>query len=148
MFTRYWKPATSTSPTLPDSFVATVRTIVEIARRDYGIMLADPDGLGEPIITPETIALNGPVEAMFLDNGTIGTADYSYESFNFPQADEYQCFCKTNRLPYDAVIHAILLAAGDHDLIASHHHDATDDDSTTRTGAAIYDRVLAEMARG
>ena len=78
------------------------RTIIEAAER-LGIAVRGGDGTGEPIVTPQLIALNGDAEEG-LDHETFYLSDR-------PRPFGCMNFCKTVRKPYDAVVVAILIDA-------------------------------------
>jgi hypothetical protein len=106
-FTRYWTVTRDVDP----------QTVLEAGRkmggvvRVSGVSLAGPDGTGKPIVNVNT------GEVAF--NGVEGE---DYETFRWPPdfvtgqaspTDQNSVFdfCKTGRLPYDAVVAACLAVA-------------------------------------
>jgi hypothetical protein len=106
-FTRYW---TVTRDVDPQSVLEAGRKMGDVVRVS-GVSLAGPDGTGKPIVNVNT------GEVAF--NGVEGE---DYETFRWPPdfvtgqaspTDQNSVFdfCKTGRLPYDAVVAACLAVA-------------------------------------
>ena len=94
-YTRYW---TRTDEPITQEFVDAVNKIIADARKK-GITTCGWDGTGEPEVTLERIALNGPEEN-----------DLGHETFTITNESEWN-FCKTARKPYDYVVRRILRTA-------------------------------------
>jgi hypothetical protein len=79
--------------------VISVATEIIANAKDSGILVAGPDGLGEPVIGARSIDLNG----------LIGQ---NAQPFHLPKySDPAWGQCRTNYLPYDEVVVSILTAA-------------------------------------
>lgn len=91
-YTRYW---TRTDKPITQEFVDVVNKIIADAR-NKGITICNWNGEGEPEVTLERVALNGPEEN-----------DLGHESFVLTNKAEWD-FCKTARKPYDYVVRSIL----------------------------------------
>ena len=91
-YTRYW---TRTDKPITQDFIDAVNSIIAEARKN-GISICGWDGTGEPEVTLERIALNGPEEY-----------DLGHESFVLTNKAEWN-FCKTACKPYDYAVREIL----------------------------------------
>lgn len=121
-------------PTIDERLVSDTERIVEQAGRD-GITLAGTDGIGEPIVSETGISLNGSRSLM-----------QHHEPFVLPTATHASHFCKTERLPYDAVVTAILVLAivnGNAEYVSS---DGTYAD--WQDGIALYEHAVRKLAKG
>lgn len=116
---------------LEECFVDEVNDIVTMAQDD-GIVLADFDGNGKPIVTDTKIALNG--------SRALGQ---EYESFVLP-TDGFG-FCKTAHRPYDTVVTAILVSA-----IVNKIGEGVSSDGTYadwKDGIALYERAVRKLTQ-
>lgn len=93
-YTRYW---TRTDKPITQEFVDVVNKIIADAR-NHGITICGWDGTGEPEVTLERIALNGPEEN-----------DLGHESFVLTNQSGWD-FCQTACKPYDYTVREILKA--------------------------------------
>lgn len=91
-YTRYW---TRTEKPITQEFVDAVNEIITNERKK-GITICGWDGTGEPEVTLERIALNGPEEN-----------DLGHESFVITKESAWD-FCKTAYKPYDYVVREVL----------------------------------------
>ncbi len=91
-YTRYW---TRTDEPITQEFVDAVNKIIADARKK-GITICGWDGTGEPEVTLERVALNGPEEN-----------DLGHETFAITNESEWN-FCKTALKPYDYAVREIL----------------------------------------
>jgi hypothetical protein len=94
-YTHYWEHRAFT----PDDWSCVTAGAREVITRaeQRGIALAGPDGSGRPSVNDLNVALNGACQG-------------GCEPFQLTRAGG-RGFCKTERLPYDAVVLAILCVA-------------------------------------
>jgi hypothetical protein len=83
------------------------RDITRVLRRCEfeGIALAGPHGIGDPIITPDTIAFNGVREGEQWHEAFVFNRDESTED----KFDGDFRFCKTARKPYNLAVQCALI---------------------------------------
>ena len=121
-------------PTIDELLTGDAERIIEQAEHD-GIEIAGPDGESNPVVTEDGIALNG--------SRALGQ---SHAPLLLPTLAKASHFCKTERLPYDAVVTAILIAAimdGNARRVAS---DGTYAD--WQDGVALYERAVRKLKQG
>ncbi len=98
-YTHYW----SNTPAFTEGFAHDVDLIVAKAQ-EQGIVIRGWDGTGEPVFSPTEIRFNGD-----------GEQDQDFETFVLVPGEQGFTFCKTGRMPYDAVVGAILIALKESD---------------------------------
>lgn len=104
-YTHYWQRPRTLDRAKLAAAADDCRKVAEIAA-ERGIALAGPLGEGSPEFGPDVIALNGrpDYESFVVERVYTGWRD----------EDEVFEFCKTARLPYDAVVTACLVALKHH----------------------------------
>ena len=145
-YTRYWRsrdtridPITGSDKFSAD-FVEEVKKIVAIADSDFGIKLGDGWGEGKPVISENLIELNGREDL-----------DEDCESFVLEASSEgckFQ-FCKTERLPYDSVVLAVLRLARDYGYVQKISSDGPNKQSKANALYHVadgrYDKLKTEQ---
>ena len=116
-YTRYWKKKDSKE--FGKNTLDKIQEIIKLGEEELKIKIRNGIGEEEPILKPDTIAINGAVE----DNE-------DYESFYLTANDESFNFCKTARKKYDAIINAILMILEDEDYIYDVSSDGFNDEIT------------------
>jgi hypothetical protein len=89
-YTHYWS-----NVELNNKIVKDTKAIIKASKT----AVAGPQGNGKAIVTSDLISLNG------LDSE-------SYETFHIPSGEVGFSYCKTNQLPYDEIVTAILISVG------------------------------------
>lgn len=107
-YTRYWN---RTEKPITTDFVLAVCAIIAECN-DKGIMIRNGWGGGNPVVTMETIAING-------DDST----NLSHETCYFDNVNKGFDFCKTARKPYDYAVRKILEVAEIEGLITDVRSD-------------------------
>lgn len=99
-YTNYHRGTVATAEIAEDA-----RKIVATAQSE-GIGIHGPNGAGEPIISATEISFNGDASEC-LDYETFGIYAEEHELHDHPLTG----FTKTDRMPYDAAVVAVLIAA-------------------------------------
>ena len=125
-YTRYWK---TTENKYDTEVISTINTILEIAKKDFGIILRSGDDSGDPIVNDEYISINGD-----------GYNDLDCDSFIIVNgyADGFD-FCKTERKPYDIVVNALLQYLDDEGII---HHVTSNGPNMEEHAKALLTKAL------
>ena len=109
-YTRYWE---TTGNKYDQRTIEIIKKIIEIAEKEYDIVLRSHDGTGEPIVNEEYIGINGDAYN-----------ELSYESFVIINGEDTGFnFCKTARQPYDIAINAILQLMKQQKIISKYRSD-------------------------
>ncbi len=102
-YTRYY----SMTGKKPDqTFLDTVRKIIQIGEEQFDISIKGWDGLCHPVVNEKGISLNG-------DNTEtrMGCETFLLNFEIEPDSEEAWMFCKTREKPYDIVVNAVLRLA-------------------------------------
>ncbi len=110
-----------------DDFIEYVKTIIEVAEKDFGVKIGNGHGVDKPIIEKTRIYLNGDA-AESLDHETF-YIDLENPSWNF---------CKTNRKPYDIVVNLILQVAEYDGYV---YNVSSDGDNAEDLAEELYNKV-------
>ena len=109
-YTRYWE---TTGNKYDQRTIEIIKKIIEIAKKEYDIVLRSHDGTGEPIVNEEYIGINGDAYN-----------ELNYESFVIINGEDTGFnFCKTARQPYDIAINAILQLMKQQKIISKYRSD-------------------------
>ena len=120
-YTRYYTTNKSRT-SFPKEFTDDVAAIIRAAG-DKGIEVSGPLGAGDPEISDNRVAFNGPAVAV---NGD----DLSYETFAIGiNGSADWGFCKTGYQPYDIVANAILQSAKYHGVLSSYSSDGDNEEA-------------------
>lgn len=112
-----------------------------------GVRLAGPDGTGQPVITSDVIAVNGASpashEGFVLER--IRTPDPEMDTLVIGGRPLGRMgHCKTQHMPYDQTVIAILVAAAD--LIDGMNVESDGGPSAIANGRALLDRISADTS--
>lgn len=120
-YTRYWK--VNKYDKFSDEFMTAVKDAIWYAENKCRprIKIGDINGEGKAEITPHYIAFNGDA-----------SVDNDYESFVIECTEPQFNFCKTARLPYDAVVNAVLRIARDYGYVYDVSSDGPNDNARAK----------------
>jgi hypothetical protein len=111
-YTRYWS---CTGKKFTQEFADLNRAVVSIADKEYGIIIRNGLGEGEPTIDTEQIWLNGD-----------GTKGLDHETYYLKSGDDSSFdFCKTAQKPYDLVVNALLRIAEEYGYVKNVTNDGS-----------------------
>lgn len=120
-----------------------VRKIVATAQAD-GIGIFGPDGNGEPIISATEISFNGDASEC-LDYETFGLYAEEHELHGHPLTG----FTKTDRMPYDAAVVAVLISAHLRTGAGSTCDNGRDADTEEITnGISLFEKAVRPLTDG
>ena len=124
-YTNYWNLEKTE---FTEEFLEDVKKIIDVANGS-GIELANGSGIEgtKPIVEKEVISLNG-------------MEPRDYETFYLGCRQGFG-FCKTARLPYDAVVKAILILAEQHGIVSDFSFDGDKTEQEYLTGKLLLEKA-------